>query len=139
VVGVGVGLALTLGEADLAPDEADLLGEADLSGEADLLGEAAGDPLLSGEVVGSAAVLFDEQAEMAAQASKARRTQPARASLARNPVLAVGCPFMRSPPMCRHTATRFTMLSDHEANAHLRRIYANGCNQYYLVQSVVPV
>ena len=98
VVCVGVGLAVTLGESDPAPDAADFLGDGDLSGEADLLAEAAGDPLRSGDVVGSAAELFDEQAEMAAQASKARRKQQAAASLARNPVLAVGCTFMEPSP-----------------------------------------
>ena len=162
---LGAGLALALGESDRAPDDADLPGEADppeeadlpgeadrpeeagLPGEADLpgdadllgesglLGEAAGDPPICGEVAGSAAELVEEQAEMATQASKARIPP---ASLARNLVLAVGRTFMEPSP----GVTIWPPVSDvggHEANAHLWRIYANGGDQCYLVQSVASI
>jgi hypothetical protein len=115
---VGDGLGDTVGDG-LGDTVGDGLGLALGEPSRDAVGETVDDPLGWGDDGGSAAELFDEQADMAAQASKASTQQRAAASI--TPTLgldAAACAFIQPLLVRQQMAARFRY-EGHEGNAHL--------------------
>lgn len=116
VSGAALGYGLALGDAvgdGLGDAVGDGLGDRVVLGltvgeaSRDAAGETVDDPLGCGDDGGSAAELLAEQADMAAQASKASTQQRAAASITRILGLAAACAFMQPLLVHQLMAARF--------------------------------